>query len=147
PVTLSAISSCDIYVDFELEHIDTNNDDFLLGTTGTLTIPAGTLETVLKIKINPDLIIERNEQFKVVLSDPSGGNTLDPIYYEAIGLITNDDTGLISLMAINGEEESILPITKHAKFIFSFPPGIKSDTDTEIFYVLSGSAEGNGIDY
>ncbi|HEU4522801.1 MAG TPA: Calx-beta domain-containing protein, partial [Thermoanaerobaculia bacterium] len=62
--------------------------DFLL-TSGTLTFTSGQVSKTVWVVINGDTTAEPNETFDFVLTNPTGGATLDRA--TATGTITNDD--------------------------------------------------------
>src|SRR5690606_11623437 len=99
PVTLSAASNCDVKVDYTLNHITTTNADFIGVLSSSLIIPAGQTTGNITFQIATDNIIERNEEFRVTLTNPSGINTIDVA--SAIGTIENDDKGVINLTKVD----------------------------------------------
>ncbi|WP_168199430.1 Calx-beta domain-containing protein [Pedobacter aquae] len=141
PVSLSAVSACDISVDYAIANGTTQASDFAGLTSGTITIPAGSTTTNILIPIATDNIIEANETFTITLANPTGGNTI--FMGTATGTINNDDNAQITITKVDGNEENAIP----ARFIFSFPPGVFADADTEVEYELSGTATGSGPDY
>jgi hypothetical protein len=141
PVSLSAVSACDISVDYSITYNTTQASDFAGVTNGTITIPAGSTSANILIPIATDNIIEANETFTLTLANPTGGNTI--FMGTATGTINNDDNAQITITKIDGNEENAIP----ARFIFSFPPGVFADANTEVQYELSGTAIGNGPDY
>lgn len=141
PVSLSAVSACDISVDYSIVNGTTQASDFAGLTNGTITIPAGSTTANILIPIATDNIIEANETFTLTLANPTGGNTI--FMGTATGTINNDDNAQITITKIDGNEENAI----QARFIFSFPPGVFADADTEVKYELSGTSTGNGPDY
>jgi len=61
-------------------------------TTGTLTIPAGSLFAFLDVPITREALVEGNETLTVTLSSPSAGTAIG--VGTATGTILNDDTSL-----------------------------------------------------
>ncbi|MFD1628844.1 Calx-beta domain-containing protein [Pseudopedobacter beijingensis] len=141
PVTLSTTSNCDITIDYEIAHLTTDAADFIGPTSGTLIVPKGQTQANIVLQIATDNIIERNEEFKLVITNPSGLNTIG--IKEATGTIENDDSGIINVTKVDGYEEGAVP----AKLIFSFANGVTSDCDLEIDFTLGGTAEWGGVDY
>ena len=47
-----------------------------MGTTGTITLPAGTLITHLEIPVHGDTTTETTEKARIVITDPTGGPTI-----------------------------------------------------------------------
>jgi subtilisin family serine protease len=67
-----------------------SSDDFIGGfPTGTITFPPNVTSVTVTIPVQGDILSERDEGFRVVLSNPSGNGILDVV--EAQGLIKNDD--------------------------------------------------------
>ena len=93
-VTRSGGSDGAVSVDFNTGAFLTNNatfgDDFT-PQTGTLNFADGETSKTVTYSINGDLEIESDERFALVLSNPQGGATLDPIDFQATGTILNDD--------------------------------------------------------
>ena len=88
-VTMSAVWSVDVQVDFS-----TAPNTALAGldyttTTGTVTIPAGSLTGTLNVPVLGDLIDEPDETFFVNLTNPPGGATL--LDAQGLGTILDDD--------------------------------------------------------
>ena len=114
-----------------------------IATAGTVTFaagsPAGTTKT-FTVVINNDNIVETNETFSAVLSNPS--TPLVTIGTSAAILtILDDDSSVASIKAgINGDETG--PV--NGTFIVSLSN--PSATDTQITYLVAGSAT-EGDDY
>lgn len=71
-----------------------------VATSGRRTIPAGSTETSINVTVNRDTTPEPDEQFTVVLSNPSNAEIADPV---GVGNILNDDAAITVADAI-GEE-------------------------------------------
>ena len=67
--------------------------DFV-ATTGTVTIPQGSISATFTVPVIGDVIDENAETFLVTLSGSSGPLILDA---EGIGTINDDDTSLVSI--------------------------------------------------
>ncbi|TZF81845.1 tandem-95 repeat protein [Pedobacter sp. BS3] len=124
----------------------TTADNDYVAVNGILSFSGNANETRhISITVNGDNKIEDSETFNVILgalSNAFGGRlTIDNAI--AIGTITNDDLGSISIAKTDGAEAG--PV--NGKFTFSFPPGVTSDKPVTITYALGGTAQGNGVDY
>ena len=73
-----------------------------LAASGTLTFPPGSVSQTFTVTISPDTVLERDEDFAVVLSNPVGGVPIGT----ALGVvrITNDDTVTLSANAVTFAE-------------------------------------------
>lgn len=88
-VTTSVEYSKDITVDFSTAEITAGQGTDFIASTGTLTIAAGEREGFIAIEIIGDEFKEQDEEFKVVLSNPTNATIQNG---EGIGAIRNDDT-------------------------------------------------------
>jgi hypothetical protein len=88
-VTTSTEYSKDITVDFTTEEITAGAGTDFVANTGTLTIAAGGREGFIAIEVIGDENKELDEEFKVVLSNPTNATIQNA---EGVGTIRNDDT-------------------------------------------------------
>ena len=95
-VRLSNVLDVDTSVDYATAAADpatgalaTENVDYV-PTSGTLTIPAGSLTGVVHVVVNCDYTIEPNENLLLVLSNPVNG-VITTGTTSALGIIANDD--------------------------------------------------------
>jgi hypothetical protein len=58
--------------------------------SGTLTFKAKETSKTIKINVKDDKLVEGNEQFRVVLSDPKGGAALGPASTATVTIVDND---------------------------------------------------------
>jgi len=85
--------SSEVVVNYNASGVGSNpasSEDFTGGFPGgTITFPPNVTSVTLTIHVQGDILSERDEGFRVELSNPSGNAILD--VYEAQGLIKNDD--------------------------------------------------------
>ncbi|MBY0324701.1 MAG: cellulase family glycosylhydrolase [Reyranella sp.] len=87
-VTLSAAATETVTVDYHTVTGTAGSADFT-GASGTVTFAPGETSKTITIAISPDVVVEGNEQFSVVLSNPHSATIADGT---GIGTIVNDDT-------------------------------------------------------
>lgn len=77
-----------------------NAGDFFEGSlpSGSVVFAAGESSQTLSIPVGGDVILEPDETFLVVLSDPTGGATIS--FASAMGVIRNDDSAAVPRLAI-----------------------------------------------
>ncbi len=93
-VTLSESVEVDVLVDFSTATDSASAGD-LTETSGTITVPAGQTSRTITIDLSPDRVVEPDEQFFVLLSNPqvSGSGVEVSISDDrGIGTILNDDS-------------------------------------------------------
>jgi Calx-beta domain len=86
-VSLSAPAATTVQAHYEAVPRTATAPDFK-ASSGTVTIAAGSTAALVSIKVKPDLDLEPNEKFSVVLSDAVGVSIDRPT---ATGTILNDD--------------------------------------------------------
>ena len=87
-VTLSAPATGTVTVDYHTVAGTAGSADFT-GASGTVTFAAGETSKTITIAIAPDTLVEGNEQFSVVLSNPQSATIADGT---GVGTIVDDDT-------------------------------------------------------
>ena len=87
-VTLSAPATGTVTVDYHTVSGTAGSADFT-GASGTVTFAAGETSKTITIAITPDTLVEGNEQFSVVLSNPQSATIADGT---GVGTIVDDDT-------------------------------------------------------
>ncbi|HZX88818.1 MAG TPA: Calx-beta domain-containing protein, partial [Reyranella sp.] len=87
-VTLSAPATGTVTVDYHTVAGTAGSADFT-GASGTVTFAAGETSKTITIAIAPDMLVEGNEQFSVVLSNPQSATVADG---SGVGTIVDDDT-------------------------------------------------------
>ncbi len=116
------------------------DNDYLQGT-GTVTFAPGETDKTFIVKVNGDTKLEGNETLTVTLSNAENANIGTA---SAIGTITNDDGGTVSITGTRDGAETT-PVT-NGRFTVSLS-GVSS-TATVISYTVAGTAEpGDGNDY
>ncbi|MGN7610517.1 Calx-beta domain-containing protein [Magnetococcales bacterium HHB-1] len=103
-VTRTGDAEAEQTVNYALQTDSTENDDFT-DVSGTLSFAQGETVKTFTVDSSSDTLYEQDEQFKVLLSQPSGGATLAT--NEATGTILNDDSmpgfSIASASASEGE--------------------------------------------
>lgn len=87
-VTLNAAAANDVNVTYTTQHVTTEDSDFVTAT-GTVMITAGSTAATILIPIAADTAFELDEEFSVVLSNPSTNTVIGD--GEATGTLINDD--------------------------------------------------------
>ena len=87
-VTLSAPATGTVTVDYRTVSGTAGSADFT-GAGGTVTFAPGETSKTITIAITPDTLVEGNEQFSVVLSNPQSATIADGT---GVGTIVDDDT-------------------------------------------------------
>jgi hypothetical protein len=88
PVTVAVVTEKPIVVSFAtVGGTATSNADFVR-TTGLLTIPVRRQNVTISVPVIGDYAVEPDENFNVVLSNPTGATISDG---QGLGTITNDD--------------------------------------------------------
>ncbi|MBX6374864.1 MAG: hypothetical protein IRZ13_11595 [Acetobacteraceae bacterium] len=68
--------------------------------SGVVTFEAGQTSAEIVVTVQGDALVEPNERFAVVLSNPSAGLALDPGARRAVGVIQNDDRPLAAIAPV-----------------------------------------------
>ncbi len=87
-VTLSVPASETVTVDYHTVTGTAGSADFT-GASGTVTFAPGETSKTITIAISPDTLVEGNEQFSIVLSNPHSATIADGT---GVGTIVDDDT-------------------------------------------------------
>lgn len=87
-VSLSAVSSSDVTVDFATADGTATEGDDYTATNGSLTIPAGATSANIEVPVLGDTLEEGNETFVVTLSNPANAAIADG---EGTATIIDDD--------------------------------------------------------
>ena len=145
-VTLDKATSAPFTVDYQTgDGTAKVSDQDYVAAGGTLSFSGAAGESrSLTVTVTGDRKIENNEDFTVTLGNLSGGygTALTIGGSPASGVITNDDTAVITVTPVNGSEAGAVA----GEFRFSLPAGMTMDTPVNISYTLSGTAE-SGKDY
>jgi len=91
PVTLSALAPADVTVNYATSDGNTTAGTDYIATSGTLTIPTGSLSANIDVTVKGDGSNEPDEAFLVTLTNPVGAGLLRD---EAQGVIVDDDGNL-----------------------------------------------------
>nr|MBC8184547.1 T9SS type A sorting domain-containing protein [candidate division KSB1 bacterium] len=100
-VTISSISSSDIGVYFQTNNSSAVAPDDYTATSGSLTIPAGSLTGTIDVQIIDDALDENNETFTVNLTNPSNASIADN---QGVGTIVDND--IFPTLSISDQTEN-----------------------------------------
>lgn len=145
-VTLDKETTSPFTVNFQTaDGTATAADADYVANTGTLNFTGAAGQQTISITINGDRKIENDETFSIKLSGLSNtfNGDLTLAADEAIGTVSNDDTGIINITPADGSEAG----PAAASFVFAFQAGYTADQPTKINYTLNGTALANGVDY
>ena len=110
-VTLSEVQATDVVVSYTtVDGTATGGQDYV-PTSGTVTIPAGSLTATIQVEILYDELVEGNEVFYVQLSCPVGATLLDDLGVGTIIDTTPVDTVPIALDDENSVQEGYIYLT------------------------------------
>ena len=113
-ITLSQVSTKPVTVTYTIvPGTASNPDDYFDGVqTGTVTIPPGYIGFAITENIVADLLVEGNETFSIVLSNPSGATLTNStatvtIIDDDLAPVASDDTNWVQEDNFVGEGESV----------------------------------------
>ncbi|MFZ5876659.1 MAG: PKD domain-containing protein [Nitrospirota bacterium] len=89
-VTLSSASTTPVTVNYATTNGSATAPSDYTATSGTLTIPAGSLSGTISVMVNGDTLYEGDESFTVTLSAPTNA-IIDVTQSVGIGMVMNDD--------------------------------------------------------
>jgi hypothetical protein len=113
-VTISTPSATPVLVPFTTQDGTAIASDDYQAVSGTLTFAANsTVSQLITVTINGDTAGENNEDFKIVLTEPSNA-TFDASQGEATGTLLNDDGSFISFVQQQVSQEE-----NQTQFVFS----------------------------
>jgi hypothetical protein len=145
PVTMTSRSQQPVTVRFTTRDGSAQGPSDYFAVSGTLTIPAGQTTAVIPVSVRGDTLIEGNESFEVVLSDPTIATLLDSV---ATGLVLEDDPappppppppGLSGASGYEGDSGT-------TPFQFAFRSPIVGPASFD-YYTIDGSARASDNDY
>ncbi|TAK95297.1 MAG: DUF11 domain-containing protein, partial [Verrucomicrobia bacterium] len=87
-VTLSRSNNVAVTLDYATTNGTATADSDYVAAAGTLIIPAGITNGIISVAINGDIVVEPNETFSLLLSNPTNGLLAAS---SATGTIVNDD--------------------------------------------------------
>ena len=90
----------DVTVNYSTFDMTANSGNDYVGSSGVFTFPAGSVTASIPIELTGDLEQEGNEQFKIVLSNPSSGVLLGKS--TAVGTIIDDDAPFVGRLNDTG---------------------------------------------
>ena len=113
-ITLSQVAAAPVTVTYTIVPVSaTNPDDYFDGAqTGTVTIPAGYIGFTVTQNIVADILVEGNETFQIVLSNPVGATLTNDtatvtIIDDDMNPVANDDTNWVQEDNFVGESETV----------------------------------------
>ncbi|WP_339337243.1 MULTISPECIES: T9SS type B sorting domain-containing protein, partial [unclassified Croceitalea] len=122
----------------------TDDSDFVGGVSpsGTISFAANEASTTVAINVNGDTDFEPDETFTITLSNPSAGSTIGTA--TAIGTITNDDNGIVSIVnTTNGLENGAGSVING---VLTVSQTIATTSNTVITYSVTATAT-EGVDF
>ena len=135
-VTLSAITSRTVTVDYATAGVTAEEGADYTATFGTLTFAPGEDARTIAVSTREDEIDEQNETFTLDLSNPDGATIQDGA---ATGTINDDDEPLLSIADAEAKEGDA------AEFLVTLWPA-GDETVTVSFHTVDGTAVA-GLDY
>ena len=109
-VTLSAVSTNEIKVDYAVRDVNTTSgSDYSAVPNGTLTFAPGTISQTIVVPVLGDPLYEGDEQFQIVLSNPIAA-VLPDAQKIITGTIVNDDTApTLTIETVASQSEATSP--------------------------------------
>ncbi|MDX1950577.1 MAG: Calx-beta domain-containing protein [Verrucomicrobiota bacterium] len=126
-------------VDYATEAVGATAGDDYVSTNGTVVFAAGETNATITVDIEPDTVLETNETFRIVLSNPT--NSLVTIYTNTVVRILEDD----SSFALSTNAVSVLESATNVT-VTVIRTGGTNDTVTLDFSTEDDSAT-DGADY
>ncbi|MES2153899.1 MAG: Calx-beta domain-containing protein [bacterium] len=110
------------------------------GTSGTLTIPAGSASATLSVAALDDADDESTETIVLVLTDTSEPYTAGPTASASVDLLDDDDPTVSVANTADAAEAGLVD------GVFTLTRS-NADLALDVDYALSGAATGGGVDY
>jgi|GEM_PF-2484317 len=113
-VSLSAASSRAVTVNYSVQAGTATAGTDFTATSGLLTFAPDETEQTLRVLVKADALMEADETFTVILSNPVGASLVQA---QATGTIQNDDQGSLSISPVslnegnNGSTEAVLTVS------------------------------------
>ncbi|MEL6869381.1 MAG: DUF1566 domain-containing protein [Pseudomonadota bacterium] len=89
PILLNRAADADVTVDYTVTSGSAMVGEDFVGTSGTATLPAGTLRTTIDVNIIGDLVGEAHEYFLLTLDNPSSNVVM--AQHVSLGRVVDDD--------------------------------------------------------
>ncbi|WP_316829641.1 Calx-beta domain-containing protein [Pedobacter aquatilis] len=138
--TLSNVATTDVQVTYTVTGTATSGVDYTALPT-TITIPAGQKTVTLAVPVLNDNVIEGTETVIVTMNPATNNTAVTASTTAATVNITDSGSSIATIAAVNdGAEAGSVPGT------FRVSISTPASTDTELTYVLSGTAT-EGADY
>ena len=143
-VTLSAASATPVTVSYATADGTAKAGIDYVARSGTVTFAAGETQKVVRVAAIGDAVVEANEGFTVVLTNPSGATLADGI---AAATITNDDAAPTPTLAIGDSTfaEGSAAAPGHATFTVTLSAA--SATPVTVNYATANGTATAGSDY
>ncbi len=107
-----------VTVDYEVTGATAEDID-LTNATGTLEFPPGTTQLVIEVPIVQDNLAEGNEQFNIVLSNPTGANLQDERTTLSYRVIIQDDEAEVSVEAAGADSDNELAVNEGTDIVLT----------------------------
>ncbi|MEM6641857.1 MAG: DUF2341 domain-containing protein [Bacteroidota bacterium] len=141
-VALSAINAAETTVEYEILDVTTTAGNDYVVASGTVSIPANELSSVITIDLNNDGIDEADERFTVSLSNPGSNANLGPNSMISITILDDDDSPEISFadtVAVVNEGSLTNAITLNLS--------ASSGSDVTVDFTVTPNTANSGSDY
>jgi hypothetical protein len=106
-VRLSAVSGQDVTVEYDTSNGTATAGDDYLGTTDTLTIPAGNASGTVNVSLIGDVELEENETFTFTISSPDNATIADSS--GTVTILDDEPRPLVSVQSAQGAIEGAQP--------------------------------------
>ena len=143
-VTLSAASATPVTVSYATANGTATAGSDYVAQSGTLTFAAGETQKTIQVTAIGDAVVEANEGFTVVLTDPAGATLADGT---GAGTITNDDVAPPPTLAIGDATfaEGSAAAPGHGTFTVTLSAA--SATPVTVSYATANGTATAGSDY
>ncbi|MCO4294078.1 Ig-like domain-containing protein, partial [Solitalea sp. MAHUQ-68] len=143
-IELSQSVSCDVSVNYATSNVTALVGEDYVGTSGVLTIPAGSTSATIPVTVNGDIKFEPDETFTLTLSNPVN-TTINTT--TATGTIRNDDA--IPTVSINPASQSLSEGTGAGSTTAALTVTLSNPSAQTITvdYSTSASTATSGVDY
>jgi hypothetical protein len=146
PVILSAAATSPVSVQYATVHLTTDNADFAVISSGTLTINTGSTYAEIAVDVNGDTDVEPDETFSLMLSNPSG---VVLSANSATGTIQNDDNPPPQVSPFLSISDAKISEGNSGTSLLSFTLSLDKTTtgDVSVNYATGSGTATAGVDY
>lgn len=141
-VRLSRSSASDVRFDFATQDMSAVAGLDYVASSGTVTVPAGSIEAMLAVSVLADAAVEPTEQFRVLLSNPVQGRLAQP---SVLGTI--EDPGHDPLLGHDGDliggEGGLVSLAQPSAIVLSPDDAhvyVASESGDRILHLTRGAA-------